>query len=83
MGDPEAGDAVYRRLTERFPDDIWAYVGWGDEYNPDFAAAPAHVDPERALRIYRLALEHAEPGSVDEEAIRETHRVGEEGADEA
>ncbi|MBX5437471.1 MAG: hypothetical protein IRZ33_09690, partial [Alicyclobacillaceae bacterium] len=71
LGDPEAGDAVYRQLTERFPDDIWAYVGWGDEYSPDFAAAPAYVDPERALRIYRLALEHVEPGSVDEETIRE------------
>lgn len=68
LGNPIQGDAVYKSLIEQFPDDAWAYLGWGDEYSPTFAAAPAYVDAEKALRIYRRGLGH---GTVEDQAIRE------------
>ena len=66
LDDPVAGDKVYRSLTEQFPDDAWGYIGWGDEYSPTFAAAPAYVDSEKALRIYRMGLSHC---TMEEDAV--------------
>ncbi len=68
LDNPVMGDEVYQSLIERFPDDAWAYIGWGDEYSPTFAAAPAYVDLEKAFRIYRMGLGH---GTTEDEAIRE------------
>ncbi|MCY0876415.1 MAG: SEC-C metal-binding domain-containing protein [Firmicutes bacterium] len=71
LGDPVAGDEVYKSLLQRYPDEAWAYIGWGDQYSPTFATVPAYVDFEKALQIYRMGLDH-EP--LENEAIRE--RIG-------
>lgn len=68
LHDPVAGDGVYQSLVEQFPDDAWLYIGWGDEYSPTFASAPAYVSPEKALRIYQMGLHH---GTTENEAILE------------
>ncbi|MCF8567067.1 SEC-C domain-containing protein [Alicyclobacillus tolerans] len=67
LDDPEGGDVIYRRLVEQFPDDAWVYIGWGDEYSPEFAAAPAYIDPTKALQIYSTGLKH---GTNEDEEIQ-------------
>ena len=68
LNDPVAGIATYAQLIERFPSDAFAYVGWGDEYSPIFAANPAYVDLDKALHLYRMGLGH---GTTEDDTIRE------------
>lgn len=68
LNDAKAGDTAYARLVDRFPDEGFAYIGWGDEHSPMFAAAPESIDAERALEIYQMGLEH---GTVDDDEIRD------------
>jgi hypothetical protein len=51
-GDIKKAETLFEALTQRFPHDVWVYIGWGDIYLdiiPDY---------DKAEEIYRLGLEH-------------------------
>ncbi|MDO9517552.1 MAG: SEC-C metal-binding domain-containing protein [Methanosarcinaceae archaeon] len=53
LGDITTADRLFKELTERFPYDVWGYIGWGDMY------AFKHGVPndyEKAREIYNRAL---------------------------
>lgn len=33
----EEGDTCYAHVVQNHPNDAWAYIGWGDEYNPVYS----------------------------------------------
>jgi hypothetical protein len=55
LGREGEGDRLFEALIERFPDNAWGYIGWGD-----MVAFPTKVgsprDLERAKRIYEMGL---------------------------
>lgn len=55
----EEGDAVYERLIEDFPENAWSYIGWGDEYSPQFWKDRGIVDISKAYAIYNRGLENS------------------------
>ncbi len=62
----EEGDACFRRLVARYPDSVWGYVGWGDQYGmPCFGSK----NRERAERIYKDGL--ARPGIEQADVLRD------------
>ncbi len=61
----DEGDACFAALIEQFPDNVWGYIGWADEYNPIFARHPDYADKERAREIYRRGLERTSAEQED------------------
>ncbi|MEA1863752.1 MAG: SEC-C metal-binding domain-containing protein [Euryarchaeota archaeon] len=56
LGYIETADNLFAKLVERYPDDAWGYIGWGDIYR--YYARDTN-DPsgyERAEELYRLGL---------------------------
>ena len=49
LGKIEEGDQAFQSLIKDYPDNVWGYIGWGDEY--------CLKDAERAEKIYKMALE--------------------------
>ncbi|QQE81519.1 hypothetical protein GI364_00940 [Alicyclobacillus sp. SO9] len=52
----DEGDAVYERLIRDFPNDAWSYIGWGDEYSPEFWKDRGVVDVAKSRSIYTRGL---------------------------
>ena len=57
LGRSEEADRAFEAITHEFPQEAFAYIGWGDIYhwNPRKVWP---VDYDKAERIYRLALEN-------------------------
>ena len=56
LGYIETADNLFTELVERYPDNVWGYIGWGDIYR--YYARDTN-DPsgyERAEELYRLGL---------------------------
>jgi len=55
LGKIEEGNQAFEVLIEEFPDNVWAYIGWGDIY---FFADTYGVDKDltKAKRIYEMGL---------------------------
>ncbi|MFQ5887636.1 MAG: SEC-C metal-binding domain-containing protein [Candidatus Hydrothermarchaeales archaeon] len=64
MGDIKTAEKLFEELVEKFPDNIWGYVGWGDMYRYNRRL----LDYERAGEIYRMGLKHCD---TDIEAVYE------------
>jgi hypothetical protein len=76
LGRREEAEAAYAALTERFPDEGWAYIGWSDLYSMNRHIRHAPDDPndfERAASILQQAL--ARPALQDRKDV--LMRVGE------
>ncbi len=62
LGRAEEGDAAFEALAERFPHDGWVYIGWGDQYNPEFVKWNNNERPQplqaarRARELYQRGL---------------------------
>lgn len=62
LGLAEEGAAVFETLAERFPSDAWVYVGWGDQYSPEFTWGMKKErqqqlqDAHRARELYQRGL---------------------------
>ena len=53
LGDSTTADKLFKELTERFPYNVWGYIGWGDMYA--FKRSVPN-DYEKAREIYNRAL---------------------------
>jgi len=53
----EKGDELFRKLIEEFPDNVWGYIGWGDMYGIFRMNQSIPLDYDKAIRIYKMALE--------------------------
>jgi tetratricopeptide (TPR) repeat protein len=80
LGRQEEGDAVYRDLVDRFPDEAWAYIGWSDMYAFGFGVAK---DYERAEEILLRALARPELEYRNDVLDRMAMIYGESGQSEA
>lgn len=54
-GQFEQGEAVFKQLTERFPDHTWGYIGWGDMYNGDYSDLPVNL--KKAEKLYQIPID--------------------------
>ncbi len=56
IGEPKKGDMAFERLIEKYPEDIWGYIGWGDMY---YMPLDKNNTPnyEKAEQIYNMALD--------------------------
>jgi len=68
IGDIEKGEKTYRNLIKHHPAKIWGYIGWGDIYAFGTGSNTIKADPEKAKKIYGLALNK---GMVDENFLCE------------
>jgi len=50
----EEGEKEFKSLVERFPENPWGYIGWGDQYS-DFREE--HFNLEKAKMLYLKGLE--------------------------
>jgi hypothetical protein len=55
LGREAEGDRLFQVLIERFPDNAWGYIGWGDMYLWQIKDRGLR-DTERAERIYKMGL---------------------------
>jgi hypothetical protein len=55
LGREAEGDRLFEVLIERFPDNAWGYIGWGDVYAWPIKDSGLR-DLERAERIYKMGL---------------------------
>ncbi len=66
-GDVETAEKLFKELTNKFPDNVWGYISWGDIYCGDFySKVPG--DFVKAEEIYRLGLDRCD---TELEAIHE------------
>lgn len=56
LGDAETAEKLFKELVEKFPDNIWGYVGWGDMYCFGRYSEKIPPDYDRAEEIYRMGL---------------------------
>ncbi|MHB1627720.1 MAG: SEC-C metal-binding domain-containing protein [Bacilli bacterium] len=74
LGRAEEGDAVFEALAERFPSDEWVYIGWGDQYSPEFTQGMKKErqqqlqDAHRARELYQRGLANV-PDAPDAPAM--------------
>ncbi|AMO58249.1 tetratricopeptide repeat protein [Endozoicomonas montiporae] len=54
-GQHEQGEAKFKQLVEKFPDDAWSYIGWGDIYNGTYTDLPENL--EKAEELYKIPVE--------------------------
>lgn len=66
-GDVKAGDALFQEVIDRFPNDVWGYIRWGDVYSPGMNHSAGLSDPVKAEKIYRMALGR---GLEDEKEVK-------------
>lgn len=58
LGNMAEADAIFKNLTERYPDNIWGYIGWGDIHSGLFyMGAP---DRSKSEAIYNMGLKMCE-----------------------
>lgn len=57
LGDFEKGEEKYKELTEKHPDNVYGYLGWGGQYCWD--RAKPEPDYSRAENLYLSGLENA------------------------
>ena len=57
LGNIKKAEALYQALVNRFPKNIWGYIGWGDIYwdNELYKKIPMAYD--KAENIYKMALQ--------------------------
>ncbi|MCU0574903.1 MAG: hypothetical protein MUC41_18220 [Syntrophobacteraceae bacterium] len=55
LGREEEGDRLFQALIDRFPENPWGYIGWGDMYAWPMKAGRL-PDPERAKQIFEMGL---------------------------
>ncbi len=55
LGDAKQGDKAFQALIEEFPNNVWAYIGWGDMYS---LFSPPNIEQNltKAKEIYEMAL---------------------------
>jgi len=56
LGAVETAENLFKELIEKFPDNIWGYVGWGDMYCFDRYDEKIPPDYDRAEEIYRMGI---------------------------
>jgi hypothetical protein len=67
------GDRLFELLIERFPDNAWGYIGWGDVYA--WPILDRQRDTERAVKIYRMGLDSDVKDKGDiEDRLRELEK---------
>ncbi len=54
-GDVVAGEKLFQEVVERYPENVWGYIRWGDVYALGMNAG-LPPDPVKAESIYRMAL---------------------------
>lgn len=54
-GQYEQGETVFRQLIERFPDNAWGYIGWGDMYSGDYIDLPENL--AKAESLYQIPID--------------------------
>ena len=54
-GQFEQGEAVFKQLIERFPDNTRGYIGWGDMYSGNYSDLPEN--PEKAEKLYQIPID--------------------------
>jgi len=65
----EKGDELFKKLIDDYPDWIWSYIYWGDQY--DFVDNSLS-NKVKAKKIYKAALEiKSTQNSVNKEVIKE------------
>jgi hypothetical protein len=69
LGHPDEGDALFTALVDTYPDNAWAYIGWGDMYSPVFYRDRWQKNPDRARELYERGL--AGPVLADRDMIEE------------
>jgi hypothetical protein len=57
LGECKQGEALYKALTQDYPDFTWGYIGWGDMYCLARINEQVPLDYEKAEQIYHMALE--------------------------
>jgi len=66
-GDVKAGDSLFKEVIDRYPNDVWGYIRWGDVYSPGMNFCAELFDPVKAESIYRMALGR---GLEDEKEVK-------------
>jgi tetratricopeptide (TPR) repeat protein len=56
LNDIQTAETLFKALVKKFPDYVWAYIGWGDIYLLD------PPDYDKAENVYRLGLDHCVHG---------------------
>lgn len=81
-GQYEQGEAVFRQLTERFPDNAWGYIGWGDMYNGDYTKLPENL--AKAKSLYQIPIDRQlDDGDVARDRLDDLFTLQEERANES
>jgi len=57
LGEEAEGEKLLKAFVERWPDDAWGYISWGDMYFLDRRHEAVPLDRDKAERIYRMGLE--------------------------
>lgn len=55
LGNAAEGERLFQSLVQEYPDDVWHYIRWGDQYTREKDVKLNDYD--RAEKIYRMALE--------------------------
>ena len=55
LGDVETAEKLFNGLIERFPGNVWGYIGWGDMYC-GLHNSKTPINYDEAEKIYRLGL---------------------------
>jgi len=55
IGKVEEGEKAFKALIEKFPDNAWSYIGWGDMYSL-YNTHEVDKDLNKAKHLYEMAL---------------------------
>jgi tetratricopeptide (TPR) repeat protein len=78
LGMQEKGEELFKKLIEEYPDNVWGYIGWGDMYGIIRMNPSIPVDYDKAIRIYKMALERDLDSVQDKEDVLDRIRSAEE-----
>lgn len=66
IDDFPTADRLFKELVEKYPDNVWGYVNWGDIYA---FKCHGHLNFEKARELYNLALECKDEREVVEDRL--------------
>jgi len=55
LGNSDEGENCFKKLIERYPENVWGYIGWGDMYLWPMKNI-SKPDLEKAEQLYEMAL---------------------------
>jgi hypothetical protein len=71
LGEAAEGEVVLRTILDRWPKNVWGYVGLADAYSHLFYKDGPPVDYPRAIGLLEQGLAAVDKGDRDREALQE------------